>query len=193
MAWSSIARRLRLLVKRLACAGGPGERDRERIVAWLAVEPGMRVADIGAGFGTWTPAFARAVGPGGVVYAVDTDADLRFVVARDAARLGLDHVRAVEAHPDASGLPEPVDLAFLSLSYHHLRDRGPYLERLRTELRPGARVAIVELRPARGLRVPGHATPPHEVRATMTAAGYRLVASTDLLAGHSLQVFAIAG
>lgn len=55
-------------------------RDRwqqpERVVAALAIEPGARVADLGAGGGYFTGRLADAVGPTKVVYAVDVDPDV---------------------------------------------------------------------------------------------------------------------
>ena len=45
----------------------------EAVLAHLALKPGETVADIGAGSGYFTVRLARAVGPGGKVYAVDID------------------------------------------------------------------------------------------------------------------------
>jgi ubiquinone/menaquinone biosynthesis C-methylase UbiE len=187
-----LPRTLRVLGKRLAYGGGASDVERDRVVAWLGLRSGMRVADIGAGFGTWAFAFARAVGPAGVVYALDTDPDLREEVARAAARAGLAQVQTVEAVPDTPVLPELVDLAFLSASFHHLPDRNAYMERLRDHLGPGARVVVIESRPGTGLRVPGHDTPPEDVRATMEAVGYRFVDAADLVSGCSTQRFTLA-
>ena len=186
-----LPRALRVFGKRLAYSGGASARERERVVAWLGLEPGMRVADIGAGLGGWAFAFARVVGSSGVVYAVDTDSDLREEVTREAARQGLTQLRPTEAAPDVPDLPEPVDLAFLSKSFHHLPDRVHYLERLRGQLRPGGRVVIIESRPGAGLRVPGHDTAPEEVRATMESARYRFVDTADLVSGSSVEAFSV--
>ncbi len=109
--------------------------------------------------------------------------------SRRPHRRGLANVRPVEGQADNPGLPEPVDLAFFSLSYHHLADRRRYVERLRADLRPGARVAILESRPGLYLRLPGHATHPQEVRATMESAGYRFLDRTDAVSGATVQVF----
>jgi ubiquinone/menaquinone biosynthesis C-methylase UbiE len=188
-----LPRPIRVFAKRLAYGGGASALERERVVDWLALAPGMVIADIGAGFGAWAYAFADAVGPTGRVYAVDTDDDLRSEVAMGAARRGLTQVRTVEATPDAPGLPEPVDLVFLSASFHHLPDQVGWLRGLGDGLRPGARVVIVESRPGAGLRVPGHDTDPAEVRATMAQAGYALLAGADLIAGCSLQAFVASG
>jgi len=192
MTSSDLAHAIRLTLKRLAYGGGTSRVERERVVDWLGLEPGMRIADIGAGFGAFAFDFARAVGPTGLVYAVDTDADLRGAVEREAAEHGLANVRPVEAQADTAGLPEPVDIAFLSKSYHHLSDRAAYVARLRADLRPGGRVAILELRPGVFLRLPGHSVRPADVRATMGSAGYRFLDSTDAVSGATVQVFALA-
>jgi ubiquinone/menaquinone biosynthesis C-methylase UbiE len=187
-----VARSLRIRLKRLAYGGVGGGRDGERVVAWLGVGTGMRVADIGSGFGDFAVRFAAAVGPGGTVYAVDTDADLREEVARTAHRLGLAQLRTVAANDDDPGIPGPVDLVFLSSSFHHLPDRVRYFERIREDLRSGGRVAILEGRPSLFTGWFGHATAPDEVVATLTAAGFRRLGGADIVRFASLQTFVAA-
>ena len=184
-----LPRRLRLLLKRLAYGGIGGGKDGERVVAWIAPRPGMRIADIGSGFGDFAFRFARAVAPDGVVYAVDTDPDLRMEVDRRATERGLVNVRPVAASVDDPGVPEPVDLAFLSSSYHHLPDQRAYFTTLRPRIRPGGRVVILEGRPSLTSRFLGHATPPEEVRSTLEGAGFRRVDSADIVRWESLQSF----
>jgi hypothetical protein len=96
----------------------------------------------------------------------------------------------VESGGDALSLPEPVDIIFLSHSFHHLPGTGAYLGAARDQLAPRGRIAIVEGRP-KGLfhRLFGHATDPAEVRSQMTAAGYHLLAAYDFLRNDSFQVF----
>jgi arsenite methyltransferase len=152
----------------------------------------MVVADIGSGFGDFAFRFAEAVAPSGRVYCVDTDRDLLDVIAHRAAQTELHDVRVIEAAPDDAGLPEPVDLAFFSATFHHLPDRDAYVAGLRAYLRPGARVVILETRPTRWTSLMGgHATAPAEVRRILAAAGYRAVASEDLVRFSTIQTFEI--
>jgi SAM-dependent methyltransferase len=181
--------RARLRLKGFAYSG-PG-RDRwqhpDRVVAALALRPGQRVADLGAGGGYFTLRLARAVGPEGRVYAVDTDPDMRELVADRAARDGRGNVVPVAARPEDPALPEPVDLVLLVNAFHHLPEPAGYAATLAGHLRPGGRVAVVEAEPRRLLF--GHATAPERIRTTMAAAGYVLQEEHRFLPRQSFQTF----
>lgn len=180
---------IRIRLKRLVYGGIGGSRDGERVVRWLDVQPGQRVADIGSGFGDFAMRFAAAVGPGGVVYAVDTDPDLRAAVTQVAQRRGLAQVRPIAASDDDPGIPEPVNLVFLASSFHHLPDRVSYFERLRELVQPGGRVAILEGRPSLISGRFGHSSRPEDVRATLQAAGYVRLDGAEIVSWASLQTF----
>jgi SAM-dependent methyltransferase len=186
-----LPRRLRLALKRLAVGGVGRGLDGERVVARLDLRRGMRVADIGSGFGDFAIRFAAAVGTEGSVLAVDVDPDLREEIARIAMERDLPQLAPVAAAADDPSLPEPVDLVFLSSSFHHLPDRVAWFTDLRTQLRPDATVAILE--PRRTLLTGwfGHATLPDEVRTTMEAAGYRRLWRDDLVRFASFQSFTV--
>jgi arsenite methyltransferase len=159
----------------------------ERVVAELGLAQGARVADLGAGGGYFTFRLARAVGPGGLVYAVDVDEGMNAHVAEEAAAQGLANVRTVLAAPDDARLPEPVDLFFTSNTYHHLENRTAYFRGVRERyLAPGGRVAVVEYRPA----ATSHATERETIESELAAAGFRLVKSHDYLERQHFLVFA---
>ncbi len=184
-------RRARIAFKRFAYSGFGRDRwqQPDRVVAELGLRPGDRVADLGAGGGYFTFRLARAVGPSGVVYAVDTDRDMPSALAARAVEQGLGNVVAVEAKPDEPGLPEPVDLSFLANSYHHLPDRRTYFALLARHLKPNGRVAIVEATPTGLHRLVGHATSPEAIRSELQAAGYTLVADHGFLPRQGFLVF----
>ena len=169
-------------------------RDRwqqpERVIAALSLERGAQVADIGSGTGYFTFRLADAAGPEGRVYAVDIDEQLVEHLAERARDEGYPTVESVLAAPDDPRLePGSIDLVFTCNTFHHIEDRIAYFARVRTLLRPGGRVAIVEGRPGWFQRVFPHATDPDEIQRDMEAAGYRLLDSHDWLSQQSFQVF----
>jgi len=188
-------RRVRAALKGWAVSG-PG-RDRwqhpDRVVGALGQRPGDRAADLGSGAGYFTYRLARAVGPGGTVFAVDNDHDLLAALTAKAARLGHGNVVGVQAGEGTPSLPEPVDLVLVVNAFHHLPDPRALFAGLAGSLRPGGRVAVVEARRTGIHRLIGHATDPAEIEATMAVAGYRLAAGHDFLPRQSFQVFEPAG
>ena len=61
----------------------------ERLTAWLDVQPGMYVAEVGAGDGTFAVALARRVGPSGHMYATELDATRLADIRQAATDAGL--------------------------------------------------------------------------------------------------------
>jgi ubiquinone/menaquinone biosynthesis C-methylase UbiE len=181
-------------VRRWLHAGGSRQdrlRDPDSVVAALGLRPGDRVADLGPGYGHFTLRLARAVEPDGVVYAADIDPAGLSELREAAERRGISTLRTVRIGRDRLELPEPVDLLFVSATYHHLRDRVAYFRGARPMLGPGGRVAILESR-AEGLLarwVAHHGTDSRRLRDELAAAGYRLVATHDLVRGHWFGVF----
>ena len=115
-----------------------------RVVEALAVKPGMKVADLGSGSGLFTRPLAKAVAPGGVVYAIDVDAALLKIVERSAKEAGIANVSTVLAATDDPKLPEPVDVIFICDTLHHIANQGPYLKTLRQYLKPRGRIAVID-------------------------------------------------
>jgi arsenite methyltransferase len=169
-------------------------RDRwqrpDEVIAALQLKPGDRVADLGSGGGYFTFRLARAVGPSGVVFAVDRDRALLDGIARRATKDGLANIQTVDADADDPALPEPVDLVFVSNAYHHLENHVDYFRRASRHLAPGGRIAILEgTREGLMARLFGHATSPATIRGEMRSAGYRVVDAHDLLRRESFFVF----
>jgi predicted methyltransferase len=161
------------------------------VVRALDVKPGAIVADLGPGAGHFTLQLARAVAPRGVVYALDADRTRLEELGRVAADQGLTTLRTVLVARDRLTIPEPVDLLFVSATYHHIRNPVDYFAAVRSFLRPGGRVAILESR-REGLlarRLGRHAYPPGRIRSEMARAGFELKMTYDLVPGYWFGVF----
>jgi arsenite methyltransferase len=115
-----------------------------RVVSALDVKPGMRVADIGSGSGLFSRPLAKEVGPNGVVFAVDVDAELLKIVERSAQEQKIANLRIVHGAPDDPKLPGPVQLAFICDTLHHIAQPAAYLKTLKKYLARDGRIAIID-------------------------------------------------
>jgi ubiquinone/menaquinone biosynthesis C-methylase UbiE len=180
-------------LRRLGYAG-PGRdsyQQPERVVESLAILPGSRVADLGAGGGYFTWRLAEAVGATGVVYAIDVDPDMTSHIAEESREKGFANVQSILAEVDDPRIPAGgVDLIFTCNTYHHLRDREEYFRRAAKYLRPGGRLAIIEYEKYGWVqRIFPHYTDPELIRSELEAAGYRRVKAFDYLERQSFQIF----
>ncbi|WP_447979782.1 class I SAM-dependent methyltransferase [Candidatus Nitrospira bockiana] len=126
------------------------ERDQYQkpaeVIGALGLKPGMAVADLGAGSGYFTRRFAQAVTETGRVYAVDVEPEMLAYTKDSLEHLHIPYtVQFILARPDNPTLPaDSVDLIFLCNVYHHLEDRPAYFMNVKSALRAGGRVAIID-------------------------------------------------
>jgi ubiquinone/menaquinone biosynthesis C-methylase UbiE len=167
----------------------------DRVVESLAIAPGLRVADLGAGGGYFTWRLAAAVGESGRVYAIDVDPDMTSHIEEQSREKGFANVLPILAEFDDPLIPEGgVDLIFTCNTYHHFEAREDYFRRAGKYLRRGGRVAVIEhTRHGWLQRWFPHYTEPEVIRAEMEAAGFRRVDAFDYLERQSFQVFEPAG
>jgi len=168
--------------------------NRDTIVQKLELEPGMDVADVGAGTGLFTRLMAAEVGTEGTVYAVDiAKAFVDHTVMSSYAR-GLKNVEGVVCGQDDVELPEDsVDLVFICDTYHHFEFPRKTMRSIRRALRPGGRVAVVDFERIEGVSsewILGHVRAGKEVfRSEIEAAGFELVEELDLFEQNYFLVF----
>ncbi|MEZ5541746.1 MAG: methyltransferase domain-containing protein [Pseudomonadota bacterium] len=159
---------------------------RAEIVAASGARPGLDVADIGAGTGLFTRLFARAVAPGGTVYAVDISATFIGNILRTCREQGLDNVRGIVNSGHATGLPDAsIDLAFVTATYHHFEYPADMLASIQRTLRTGGRLIIIDFRRDPRISSPWVMAHVRGDRAAVIrevqAAGFRLVDDKPLL------------
>jgi predicted methyltransferase len=125
---------------------------RNEIVASSRVQAGMTVADIGAGSGLFTRMFAREVGAGGKVYAVDITRDFIEKIVPRLRSEGINNVEGyVNTSKDVPLPPASADIAFVSDTYHHFEFPQAMLRAIRAALKPGGTLVIVEFERIEGV------------------------------------------
>ena len=161
----------------------------EAILDALQLAQTARVADIGAGTGYFSVRIAKRV-PDGKVFAADVEPDMLRYLGERAHREQLHVLQPVQASADTPNLPEPVDVALIVDTYHHIDDRVEYFSRLKSSLRPGGRLAIVDFKTdAPEGPPPERRIAPEKVIAELEQAGYALVGRHDFLPRQYFLVF----
>ncbi len=132
----------------LSIFDSPGRGERlhiDRVMDILSITPGKTVADIGAGSGWFTVRAAKRVTETGTVYAVDINPEAVRHVADRAQQEHLGNVKTVLSKPDNPELPaDSIDAVLLLKTYHEVANPIALLRNLRTSLRPGARVGVID-------------------------------------------------
>lgn len=159
----------------------------DSVVGTLVDRDGLVIVDIGSATGYFPVRFARA-NPGGRVFGVDIEPDMVWYLNDRARAEKLPNLVSVLAAPDDPHLPATADLVFLCNTYHHINDRIDYFTRLKEQMSPEGRVAIVDFRPS------SHRGPPHKlaretIETEMKSAGYLLIKSHDFLPDQYFLVF----
>jgi SAM-dependent methyltransferase len=169
----------------------PGRDERlqiNRVMDILGVEPGKNVADIGAGSGWFTVRAARRVTNSGTVYAVDINPDAIHYIDRRAKKDQLQNIKTILSKPDNSQLPaDSVDAVLLLKTYHEVARPVVLLRNLRSSLKPGARVGIID----RNGNGENHGVSKDVVIREAGQAGYELRDSQDFVKADGMDYFLI--
>lgn len=119
-----------------------------RNIAALGVQPGMKVADFGAGSGAYVLAIAEALGGSGTVYAIDIQKDLLRRIKNEATRRGFHTVEVLWSDLDIPGASKikdrALDLVLISNLLFQIEDKDALLTEARRILKRNGRVALID-------------------------------------------------
>ena len=155
-------------------ANGP---ELPRLKHVLALEPGMSIADVGAGNGELTVALATEIGSRGRVYSTDIDPQSLEHVRAAVAAVRLANVTLVQSQARDTRLPANCcDAIVLRRVYHHLTDPAAINATLLRALRPGGVLAIIDFPPLlSGVWPLNHGADARRVTEEVVASGFELV------------------
>ncbi|HEY2108701.1 MAG TPA: methyltransferase domain-containing protein, partial [Candidatus Acidoferrales bacterium] len=180
----------------VAASAHPSPNSRteiSRLAQEMQWKPGMTVADIGAGDGSYSFAAEKIVGASGRVYATELDQAKLKALRDEVAKQKLANVTIVESAPDDTKLPTGCcDAIFLRRVYHHITAPEAFDKTLLRSLKPGAHLAIIDFAPDNSLPpvegVPanrgGHGIPQKIMVDELTAAGFHMEKTIDHWSGN---------
>ncbi len=113
----------------------------DEVVKALGLRGNETLADVGAGSGYFTFRFAKAL-PKGKVVATDVDPEMVRHVHRKVMAEHLANVEVALAAPGDPKIPADADLAFVC----DVADRDAWLRKGFTEMKPGARLVVIEFK-----------------------------------------------
>ena len=155
-----------------------------RLVELLELKPGMTIADVGAGFGAWTVAFGKYVGPSGRVYSTDIGEKQLAFLREFTKKEGLGNVTVLAGAERSTNLPAGCcDAILIRDAFHHFTQPGDVLQSVASALKPGGRLALIDFPPRPNTEVPagvpanrgGHGVPPEVVATEVNAVGLKTV------------------
>jgi cyclopropane fatty-acyl-phospholipid synthase-like methyltransferase len=169
----------------------PGRDERlqiNRVMDMLAIKAGTSVADIGAGSGWFTVRAARRLSGSGTVYAVDINPEAIQYIERRAKKEQLHNIKTILSKPDDPQLPaDSVDAVLLLKTYHEIAHPIAVLRNLRSSLKPGAKIGIVD----RNGNGENHGVSKDVVIREAIRAGYELQDFQDFVKGDGMDYFLI--
>lgn len=115
----------------------------------LELKEGSQVADVGAGDGDYEEELSKRVGATGRVYAVDIDEKRAIPKLKTLVETkSLKNVTVVVGEPANPKLPErSLDAVLIVNAYHEMTAFKEILAHLRTALKPGGRLVVVDSLP----------------------------------------------
>jgi len=159
-----------------------------RVMDMLGIGPGKNVADIGAGSGWFTVRAARRVTGSGTVYAVDISPEAIQCIDQRAKKEQLPNIKTILSKPDDPQVPaDSIDAVLLLKTYHEVAHPIVLLKNLRTSLKPGAKIGIID----RNGNGENHGVSKDVVVREAAQAGYELRDSQDFVKADDMDYFLI--
>jgi SAM-dependent methyltransferase len=160
----------------------------QRVMDILGIKEGAHVADIGAGSGWFAVRAAMRVGSTGIVYAVDINPESIAYINRRIQRDGIGNVHAILSKEDDPSLSKnSIDSVLLLKTYHEVAHPVLLLENLRSSLRSGARIGIID----RNGKGDDHGVSREVVIQEAAQAGYQLQEQYDFVKGDGQDYFLV--
>jgi len=167
----------------------------DEVVAAMGLAGAETLVDVGAGSGYFAFRFSKVL-PRGKVIATDVDPEMVRHMHRKVMTEHVGNVTVVLASPDDPSIDPAADVVFVCNVIHHVEQREAWLRRAFAEMRPGARLVVLEFKDGKLPEGPPEAAkiPTARLVEMLRHAGFAPVADRpDLLPYQTFLTFAKPG
>lgn len=168
------------------------EEQPEKAIAELHLQPGMAVADVGAGTGFYSLRLAKAVAPSGTVFSEDIQPGMLERLRSKATAAHETNIVTILGTESDPRLPQAkLDLVLLVDVYHEFSQPERMLRRIRESLKPEGELVLLEFRkedPELPIR-PEHKMSVEEIKAEVAPEGYELEKTIETLPRQHMVFF----
>ncbi len=164
------------------------------MLASLNIQPGMVVADVGAGVGFNSLRLSRLVGPYGRVLSTELQPDMLNQLMMNAYMAGLSNniIPIYASHFDANLPPNSCDVILMVDMYHECINPPAILSGIRQALKPYGRLILVEYR-LEDSRIPNmqddHRMSVYQAKMELEANGFYLTQVSETLPWQHILIF----
>jgi ubiquinone/menaquinone biosynthesis C-methylase UbiE len=173
----------------------PNRKAEERtdlLIQNLPINPGDKVADIGAGTGYFSLPMAELAGDEGMVFAVDIQPEMLAIIEDRSTAQGITNITQVLATEKNPGLPaNSINLALFVDMYHEFEWPQEVMSAVYESMVSGGKIVLVEYR-AEDPKVKIkklHKMTERQARLEMEAAGWVFIKNEDFLPRQHFMVF----
>jgi len=154
----------------------------EAVIEKINLRGDERIADVGAGSGYFTFRFASKV-PRGKVYAIDVKPEMLRHIHHKSLSKKITNIEIMLAAYNDPKVPLDSDVVFICDVLHHVDERSRWVKNLYAEMKPGARLIVVEFKegplpegPPEQMKLS-----PEEIRSDFVRAGFTRISMDSLL------------
>ena len=160
----------------------------EKIFKFMQIKEGMKIGEIGAGYGRYSVHLSKQVGKSGLVYANDIAPKAINALTARIKKEKLTNIIPVKGSLKDPLFPEKnLDCLFIINTYHHIENVVTYIGQAATYLSPQGTFAIVEHPPEKFAKA--HSTPRNQLINELKKIGFKLVKEDDSLKYDNLYLF----
>lgn len=173
----------------------------DKVMDAIGVKPGMFIGEVGAGRGRYTVHLARRVGNKGKIFANDIDENALSYLRERCERNDIRNIETILGNDDDPLFPEKsLDMVIMVWVYHMLDKPLPMLKNLKSSLKPGATLVILdppdeeivgEIKSMGGKIEPDRLTISERIKKESAEAGFELVRMESFLPKDDIYILKV--